>query len=94
MTDIELADTIISRLNDLLVDVPVRLDVETIVKYSFSCNDQLLSHPSLQVERTASDASPTLSFLGLLNGIFSEPAARISAEFDGNGRLVRFSRTS
>lgn len=101
MTDQELADTLIERLNTLIEDPVVRHELGVIINFRFACNERLLEHPTIQVVQSAPDAPPTVGFLGILNGIVGViPEGQrkawgwIAAEFDDNNNLVRFLRTA
>jgi hypothetical protein len=52
MTDEELADELIGRLNRLLADPAVRLDVERLVQQRVPCSPATANHPTIQVEHT------------------------------------------
>lgn len=101
MTDIELADAIIERLNTLIEDPLVRHELGVIINFRFACADGLLSHPTIQVEQAADDAPPTLGFLGILNGLIGAIPdgdrrgwGWVTAEFDDQLNLIRFVRTA
>lgn len=101
MNDQELAYEIINRLNALIEDPVVKHELRAIIHMRLACNEQLLKHPTLQVEQAADDAPPTLGFLGVLNGLIGTvPDGErrgwgwVSAEFDDDHNLVRFLRTA
>lgn len=94
MTNDELADEIIARLNKLLENDQVREDINALAHRTVSASWQTQEHPTIQ---TSADR---LSLIGLLNGIVGTigegPRATwglISAEFDEKMHLVRFVRT-
>ena len=100
MTDPELADILIERLNALIEEPAIRLDVDALMKFELSCSDRTTAHPTIQTHQAAPDAPPVLRLLGLLNGACGTiPEGRfqgwgfIAAEYDDDDKLVRFLRT-
>jgi hypothetical protein len=94
MKDTDLADEIIARLNKLIEEEGVRVDVGRLIETRLSgISDATFRHKSIQ-------AAAGLGFLSLLNGLVGaitegprEGWGYISAEFDDDESLVRFSRT-
>ena len=99
MTDAELADEIIARLNRLIEDPAIRADVGKLLAERVACSKATDEHPSIQV-RAYEDGSATVSFLGLINGLVGTmPGVAgggwgyVSAVLEEDGSLVRFCRT-
>lgn len=94
MTDPELADEIIKRLNALLQDPVTRVAINDLVETRVVVSTKLDDHPSIQV------VEGKLGFLGLLNGIVGAiPEGErkgwglIVAYFDDDENLMDFRRT-
>lgn len=95
MTDEELADEIIRRLNKLIEHPHVREDIEKLIEARIGpCRDATAAHPTIQT------VGLTFGFLGLLNGIVGamppglhEGWGYILAVFDDDMKLVSFKRT-
>ena len=78
-TDIELADAIIHRLNKLIEDTAVCVDVGKLINSRIPCSKETNEHPTIQSQLTEGEEflgdegvpykGPTLGFLGLLNGL-------------------------
>lgn len=99
MTDSELADAVIERLNALIQDPAVRADVGKLVEERVPVGERTAAHPSIQVQQNIVGDN-VLGFLGLLNGLIGTiPGGRlagwgyVAAVFDEAGRLERFRRT-
>lgn len=99
MTDTELADALIARLNEVITDPEVRADVHRLVETRVPCGHVTADHPSIQVQINGED--PTFGFIGLLNGIVGAMPGGvragwgyIAAVFDDQGQLLRFERTN
>ena len=95
MKDEELADELITRLNRLIEIEPVRTDIEALLKRTVTVDPYTVLHPTLQVADELQ-----LSPIGLLNGIVGvigvgprKDWGLIAAEYNNEGRLVRFVRT-
>lgn len=94
MKDIELADEIIARLNNLIQHSEVRQDVSKLIETRISCSKATRDHSTIQ-------AGESFGFLGLLNGIVGvipdgkkEGWGYITASFDDKGKLTQFGRTA
>jgi hypothetical protein len=94
MTDSQLADLVIARLNALIADPDVRADVSRLITTHVTCTGTTLAHPTIQTTAT------TFGFLGLLNGLVGAIAdgpkvgwGYIAALFDDHGNLIAFERT-
>jgi hypothetical protein len=103
MSDGELADEIIGRLNLLVASYRVRLDVCKLLQVRVDVGPDTAQHPTIQVEVKDEDnpqATPQLGFLGVLNGVVGtlpdgprKGWGYITAEFDDFGQLLGFTRT-
>jgi hypothetical protein len=100
MTDEEVADRMIARLNSMLEDEDVRKDVQALVETRIDVSQATADHATIQV--TVSAGRPILGFLGLLNGLVGTVQqgkfagwGLIAAEFtDADpSKLLRFVRT-
>lgn len=63
ISDFELANEIIRRLNDLISNSDICEDVQNLIEHRIQCSEATMSHELIQ---TYDDM---LGFLGLLNGI-------------------------
>lgn len=94
MNDGEIADIVISRLNEILnVD---RQAVSHLMKCRVVCNEALTKHGTVQV----ASKGDTVSVLGLLNGLVGaikggryDGWGYIAAEVDDDGQFMVFKRT-
>jgi hypothetical protein len=100
MNDSELADIVIARLNRLIDDPAVRIDIGRLIETRISCSDATLNHPTIQAGESAPDSTGTVGFLGVLNGIVGaiddghhRGWGYVMAVFDDEKRLERFRRT-
>lgn len=100
MTDTELADALIARLNEIIADPEVRADVHRLLGARVPCRQPTIDHPSIQAHIVDGE-DPTIGFLGLLNGIVGTmPNGKragwgyIAAVFDDQDQLLRFERTN
>lgn len=92
MTQEELADQIIVKLNEILnTDL---IAVELIIEHRVDCNDALKAHPTVQT------SNGQVGFLGILNGLIGtiqqgprQGWGLITGVYDDGGRLIRFERT-
>jgi hypothetical protein len=95
MTDSELADVLIKRLNKLIQEEDIRGDVEELIQRYVSVSSSTLKHPTIQT------SIGSVNLLGLLNGLVGvitegkwEGCGYISAVYEDEGlRLVAFERT-
>lgn len=95
MTQEELADLMIERLNEI-----ARHDPEAIAKLieqRVPCNDEMAEHPTVQVNTDY--GGPRVGVLGLLNGLVGaidegklKGYGFIAAVYDDNGTFLRFRR--
>jgi hypothetical protein len=99
ISNTELADVLIERLNDLIQDPKIREDISRLIDERIVVGEQTAAHATIQVQANAAGDN-TLGFLGLLNGlvgIMQEGKLRgwgyIMAVFDDDKRLVRFRRS-
>ena len=74
MTDIELADELITRLNKLIEHPDVRQDISALLAVGVPCSEATIQHPTLQVgwatkEDFAKQRKSKLGLLGFLNGL-------------------------
>ena len=100
MTDAELADVIIDRLNALIRDSEIANDLAKLIEARVHCSLKASEHPSLQVLQIKEGEPPLLGFLGVLNGLVGvvpegvrQGWGYIGADFDDYGNLLRFKRT-
>lgn len=97
-TEQELADYIISQLNEISETDPTAM--EWLVDNRITCNKALADHPTVQVH-ARDGIPPTVGMLGILNGIVGvigegERLAGfglIAAVYDGDNNFVGFRRT-
>jgi hypothetical protein len=94
MINSDLADEIIKRLNLLINDPNIKNDIEKLINTRIKVSSETCNHSTIQVD------VGSLGFLGLLNGIVGtlEHGSKqgwgyISAEFDDDGKLVKFCKT-
>ena len=100
MTDIELADELIKRLNALIhSNQDIRKDIDTLTKTYVHVSRATGEHPTLQCFQDSSNKEYLLGLLGVLNGIVGvipegkkEGFGYIAAIYD-YGKLQRFERT-
>ena len=99
MTDAELADALIERLNAIIQDPAIRADVCKLIEERVLVGEMTAAHPSVQVQKNAA-GDDVLGFLGLLNGAVGtirggklEGWGYVAAVFEDEGRLERFRRT-
>jgi len=99
VSDPELADALIERLNAIIQDPKVRGDVERLIEERILVSEQTAAHESIQVQQNAA-GDAVLGFLGLLNGAVGtikdgslKGWGYVAAVFDDGGRLERFRRT-
>ncbi len=95
-SDSDLADEVIARLNALIQDPNICVDIEKLINVRIGVSEQTIAHPTIQVAAE----SDTLGFLGLLNGIvgtISEGRLKgwgyIAAVYDDANHLTGFRRT-
>ena len=91
ITDTDLADELIRRLNVLVVELEVRDAIEKLIDNRVEVGPKVVDHPTIQV------LFPNrLGFLGLLNGIVGADADRwgyIAGNYDEDTKkLINFSR--
>lgn len=98
MDDRELAKILIDRLNDLIKDYRTREAISTLLGVRAVIHRDCSDHPTIQTG--GSVVQPTLSFLGLLNGIVGViPSGRkkgygyITVVLDDDAKLERFELT-
>jgi hypothetical protein len=98
LTDSQLADELIRRLNAIIKDEDVRALVEQLVERRIEINDAVLQHPTIQASRDAGKWG--VGLLGILNGLVGVHGTSknagwgyIAATFDDNMKLVGFKRT-
>lgn len=98
MTDIELADEIIRRLNALIEDPDVRRDIGALMRDRVSVSAATANHPAIQVmDSRDPEGVSTMSFLGLLNGVVGvreDGWGHVTAVIDDDGELERFQKTN
>jgi len=99
LSDSELADEIIKRLNALVQDPKIRKDIEQLIENRILVGEQTAAHPAIQVQHNAA-GDDTLGFLGLLNGVIGTlPEGKlkgwgyVAAVFNDAHELERFRRT-
>lgn len=97
-----LADSLITRLNKMIEDPAVRLDIERLIEHRIEPVSQAtIDHPTLQPYKDARSGRTGLGFLGLLNGLVGvlpegprKGWGLITAHYEGTPeQLVRFERT-
>jgi len=100
MTDAELADILIDRLNTLTSDLTVRMDVGALLETRVKVAQETADHPSLQVASEGPLGPWRLGVLGLLNGLVGtipdgpkKGWGYITAVIDDQGFLESFRRT-
>lgn len=98
ISNTDLADVLIERLNALISDPDVCKDVSRLIEQRVPCSQKTAEHPTIQVNSGARNR--TVGFLGLLNGIVGvlpdgphQGWGFIMAVIDDNGQFVRFERT-
>ena len=89
----DLADELITRLNELISDDTICKDVQRLIGTRVQCSASATEHFSIQTK------GDLFGFLGLLNGIVgafpdSNSSVRIAAEYDDDGMLVKFRRAN
>lgn len=92
--DIDLANEIITRLNELIEDPDVAKDISAIIENRIVVSNATMEHPTIQVQ------GEKLGFLGLLNGILGtihtgkyQGYGYITASYDEDGIITKFSNT-
>ena len=108
MTDIELADELVARLNKLIEHPDVRKDIGTLIEARVPCSEATLQHPTIQAgwatkEDFEKQTNPKIGLLGFMNGlvgVFPDGTKKgwglITANFDEvpEGLILKsFSRT-
>jgi hypothetical protein len=95
ITDQELADVLIARLNKLIVNSDVRRDLGAMIDHRTAVRPGTTVHPTIQV------VDDGLSYLGILNGLTgiiadgpSKGRGYITAVCENDGTLLRFERTA
>ncbi len=98
MSDSELADIIIERLNHLIQNDSIKSDICKLIENRVLVTEQTAKHPHIQVDQNDAEDN-FMGFLGLLNGIVGAiPNGKfngwgyITASFDEAGDLERFYR--
>lgn len=82
ITNEELADSIIERLNVLVKDPDIREDIHELIEARQPCSTASADHPTIQTVSDQSEAAnPLLGFLGLLNGL-------VGADSDGHAYIA------
>jgi len=88
-----LADYIITFLNELVDADPVAMT--QLIETRVPCDETLVEHPTVQV--LVEGDKHSVGMLGILNGIIGarpeDGWGYVAAEFDDDGRLVKFLRT-
>lgn len=100
ITNDELADNIILRLNGLVKDPDIREDIHELIEARQPCSTASAGHPTIQTVSDQSEAAnPLLGFLGILNGLVGAmpdgPKAGcgyIAAVYDDADELTGFQR--
>lgn len=99
LSDSELADQIIARLNELIRDPKIRHDVGQLIETRVVVGEQTAAHSAIQVQHNA-EGDNTLGFLGMLNGVIGIiPDGKlhgwgyVAAVFNDAHELERFRRT-
>ncbi len=92
MTNAELADEIIRRLNVLAQDPALREDIQRLLETRIPCSEAAARHPTIQTT-----GGLLLGFLGLLNGLVGtdpDGQAYIAGSYSADAReeLVYFQR--
>lgn len=100
MTNEELADVLIERLNNLTKDLGVRTDIGVLIEARVKVAQETADHPTLQVTQDGPVGPWYLGALGLLNGLCGtipdgpkKGWGYITAVIDDNGFLESFRRT-
>ncbi len=100
MTNEELADILIERLNELTRDLNIRMDVGSLIEARVKVTQQTADHPTIQVTEKGPLGPWELGVLGLLNGLCGaipdgpkKGYGYITAVIDDNGFLESFRRT-
>jgi hypothetical protein len=106
MNDSELADVIITRLNNLITDPAVRKDISALIEARIPCSQETLDHPTIQAGWPTKEAYENkepgkLGVLGLLNGLIGtipdegpkQGWGYVTADFDDNMQLTGFKKT-
>jgi hypothetical protein len=95
ISDSELADILIARLNKLIEDPHVRADIDVLIDVRVPVCPATREHPTIVTY------DECVGTLGLLNGLMSHVGGegeykgygRITAEYDDDENLLRFRRT-
>jgi hypothetical protein len=90
MTDDELADELVMRLNGLLKNPQVKRDIDDLFEQNVVASTATRSHSTLRVIDDEPNA-PKLRVLGLLNGLLDQPL--ITAVYSEDDYLEFFERT-
>jgi hypothetical protein len=92
--DEELANRVVTLLNDLLILDSVA--VRQLVSARVPCNSLIAKHPTVQVFVRPSTPGQSLGILGILNGLIGVNDAGwggVCAVFDTQGNILRFERS-
>lgn len=92
MTDLELADELIARLNDLIKDPVTCKAMEHLIAARIGVSAELAQHQTIQVN-VGNPSFPTVGFLGMLNGLVGTNGVGrgfIHAAYNDAGELVEF----
>lgn len=91
MLDLDLANEIIKRFNQLIENPIIRADIEELINHRIRASSETYNHPTIQ---TAEDSFGLLGVLNGLVGAIPEGPKKgwgyIAAEFNDEGDLVRF----
>lgn len=101
ISDSELADILIARLNKLIEDPHVRSDIDVLIDAHVSGSTDTREHRTIITAARPGGVTAYLGTLGLLNGLMShvggegehKDCGRITAECGDYECLVRFRRT-
>lgn len=99
MTDEQLADIIIGRLNKLIEDPNVRKDIQNLIEARVPASWETVKKTIVQVHEDDA-GKDVFGFLGLLNGLVGEISGglyngygHICAVYDKDDNLLSFRRT-
>jgi len=91
-------EIVINFMNEVLEKDPDA--IKGLIEHRISCNEDLLSHETVQVlcdaDAEGKPTNPTVGMLGILNGLIGKHETGwgfMAAEFDEDGNLHRFVRT-
>jgi hypothetical protein len=100
MTNEELADELITRLNAIIQDPQVRTDIGKLLETRVPCSQATLAHPTIQAIIKKEADQGVIGFLGVLNGLAGtvregrfQGWGHIAAQLDDDGHLIGFCRT-